>query len=70
MNASDKIYIAGHRGLVGSALMRRLSSSSVAGGSETLVSACPLAGEGPGERARRDWAQILNSCNAAKPHIP
>ena len=26
MNQSDKIYIAGHRGMVGSAIMRRLES--------------------------------------------
>lgn len=66
MNASDKIYIAGHRGLVGSALMRRLSSSSVAGGSETLVSACPLAGEGPGERVNGDkgYTNLLTRTHA------
>src|SRR5512139_47320 len=32
MNLSEKIYIAGHRGLVGSALMRRLSLPSPASG--------------------------------------
>ncbi|RPI27605.1 MAG: NAD-dependent epimerase/dehydratase family protein, partial [Actinomycetota bacterium] len=32
MNAGDKIYVAGHRGLVGSALMRRLSLFSPASG--------------------------------------
>ena len=37
MNPNDKIYIAGHRGLVGSALMRNLTSSSL------------LRGEGRGE---------------------
>lgn len=37
MNKDSKIYIAGHRGLVGSALMRRLQTPS------------PLAGEGRGE---------------------
>ena len=34
MNKSDKIYVAGHRGLVGSALMRRLER----GGYRNLVS--------------------------------
>jgi GDP-L-fucose synthase len=37
MKAGDKIYIAGHRGLVGSALMRNLATPS------------PLRGEGRGE---------------------
>jgi GDP-L-fucose synthase len=39
MNPSDKIYIAGHRGLVGTALMRNLSTPS------------PSRGEGRGEGA-------------------
>jgi GDP-L-fucose synthase len=38
MDTNAKIYIAGHRGLVGSALMRRLTLPS------------PSRGEGPGER--------------------
>jgi GDP-L-fucose synthase len=37
MNSDSKIYVAGHRGLVGSAIVRRLTSPS------------PLAGEGRGE---------------------
>ena len=37
MKSDSKIYVAGHRGLVGSAIMRRLTSPS------------PLAGEGRGE---------------------
>jgi GDP-L-fucose synthase len=39
MNPNDKIYIAGHRGLVGTALMRRLTTPS------------PSRGEGRGEGA-------------------
>ncbi len=48
MDKHAKIYIAGHRGLVGSALMRRLSQAT---GSALPASPRPLAGEGPGERA-------------------
>lgn len=40
MNPTDNIYIAGHRGLVGSALMRRLALPSPAGGEGA-------GGEGP-----------------------
>ena len=44
MDNSAKIYIAGHRGLVGSALMRRLTAVAPS-------SPPPLAGEGWGERS-------------------
>jgi len=43
MNKNSKIYIAGHRGLVGSALMRRLTAAAAS-------SPSPLAGECRGER--------------------
>ena len=49
MNKNSKIYIAGHRGLVGSALMRRLQTPSPTGrraGGEGRFSPSPLAGEG------------------------
>ncbi len=42
MQPNSKIYIAGHRGLVGSALMRRLTAAAAS-------SPSPLAGEGRGE---------------------
>jgi GDP-L-fucose synthase len=49
LNPSSKIYIAGHRGLVGSALMRRLLTPSPPAGESTPSTPSPLAGEGRGE---------------------
>ncbi len=48
MSPDSKIYIAGHRGLVGSALMRNLTTPSLRG--EHQIHPSPLRGEGPGER--------------------
>jgi GDP-L-fucose synthase len=54
MNSGDKIYIAGHRGLVGSALMRRLTNSPSA-----------LAGEGRGEGAYQGpYSNLLTRTHA------
>jgi GDP-L-fucose synthase len=50
MKTGDKIYIAGHRGLVGSALMRRLSTPS------------PSKGEGGGEG--RVYSNLLTRTHA------
>ena len=70
MKLDSKIYIAGHRGLVGSALMRRLSLPSPACGrgarGEGAVSPRPLAGEGPGERANggKPYTNLLTRTHA------
>jgi len=48
MNPDAKIYVAGHRGLVGSAIVRRLTTPS------------PLAGEGRGEGERNCPAHYTN----------
>jgi GDP-L-fucose synthase len=56
MNPNDKIYIAGHRGLVGSALMRNLTTPP-----------SPLRGEGPGERVaggKEVYSNILTRTHA------
>ncbi len=49
MKTGDKIYIAGHRGLVGTALMRRLTLPS------------PLRGEGPGERVNGGEGEVYSN---------
>jgi GDP-L-fucose synthase len=58
MKPSDKIYIAGHRGLVGSALMRRLATPALDKGRQGEIGPVPppspsgrgAGGEGPGGR--------------------
>ena len=51
MQPNSKIYVAGHRGLVGSAIMRRLTSPS------------PLAGEGRGE-GEKPYTNIITRTHA------
>lgn len=59
MNKDSKIYIAGHRGLVGSALMCRLTAAATSS---------PLAGEGWGEgeseRGNTPYTNIITRTHA------
>jgi len=58
MNPADKIYIAGHRGLVGSALMRRLSLPSPASGGGA-------GGEGRFSPEQAHWLETIRDHIAA-----
>ena len=62
MNKNAKIYIAGHRGLVGSALVRRLTTAP--------SSPSPLAGEGRGEGAQARRAASRGAATNESPHAP
>ncbi len=59
MNLDSKIYVAGHRGLVGSALMRRLTSPSPPA---SLPS--PLAGKGQGGGYQGPYTNIITRSHA------
>jgi len=62
MNKNAKIYIAGHRGLVGSALVRRLTTAP--------SSPSPLAGKGRGEGAQARRAASRGAATNESPHAP
>ena len=51
IHPSDRIYVAGHRGMAGAAIVRRLQAGGYGAGTTSVTTACTAAGNTRGTRA-------------------